>query len=52
MSDQTDNDVCPKCGLEYIEKVRIADFYSPENEMILFCEDDHFVYLHETKRNS
>lgn len=49
MLDSTDDEVCPKCGLEYIEKARIENFYSPEYETIMFCEDEHYVYLHETK---
>mgnify|MGYP006283270661 FL=1 len=49
MSDQTSDEVCPKCGLEYIKKARIEEFYSPKHETIMFCEDDNYAYLHETK---
>jgi hypothetical protein len=48
MCDQTEDEVCPKCGLEYIKRARIEEFYSPANETRMFCEDDYYVYLHET----
>jgi len=47
MADKADEVVCPNCGLECIEKARIDEFYSPKPETKVFCEDEHFVYLHE-----
>jgi len=47
MVDKTEKEVCPICGLKYIERARIENFYSPSTETKIFCEDDNHVYLHE-----
>lgn len=47
MSDQASGEKCPICGLKYVEKARIENFYSHSTETKIFCEDDHHVYIHE-----
>ena len=49
IADQSDTGLCPKYGLEYIEEARIDDFYSLENETLMFCEEEYYAYLHEIR---